>query len=377
MSKIDLDLVYKYLCIKNNSGRILQYRNSGRFENYSHNAQYRIYSSITGETVRCYRQLVQEILSNAVVIDGNNVVEIICFENIESLAHGYLLDSIERKFNIRLEFTGNIVLINFDNNKHAYRFLLFLLCDLIDMTTIIGLNIPSCMLDECHNWYEEKHVLEYSYFNYIELSEEFNEVLPKLGYCINNLAIICEPYKSDIVIVSDIINDISNYQLIIGCRRKRLRKIKKDMYEILGTMQRYLAANNFVYCGQNINYIIEDNEFEYSLKILEIDRELRRYRYPHQYFSFVSCAGLYNGEVLVWQSGNDFDINIFAEKIRCILHAVYGGEVAVVKLVGERITFNFEDKEIASIWTVAQDVLMQNNVKQKRCVIAKMWGINV
>lgn len=368
MNEIDVQKLNNFLYIKTNNGKTVQIRNAYRFECYSKVAFFRLYNRVFFKSCISYREKVKMLLTSKKKIwlsKKNYEVSIYSPKSLEIYSN---LDCVglRNKLNINVCLLSNTLHIDCNNIYLIRRFLLFVLCDFIDLSAMPVIKCSKSVLFACLDWVSSQKIVLDNWPNYIEHYGSLSYLLKICGIIENEGVCFPEPYRSDLVMSSQILNDVLSAGLCFCSVPQKYAIIpqEKNKYEIAQKAQVMLNAVGYFYTELEV---AQGDSHQNAIKIIKFDSRERQIKYPHQRYSF-----LYDSKqkqivgVCLWKSGRNININGFAEDVRRFVDLLYFRKTTW-DFSGEIINGYFLNKKIAKLWSRVTDTYF---IGDKECQLA-------
>jgi len=323
-----------YLFIKSCNGKLSQIRNIYRFECYSEIAKSRLKQRIIKSKMMDYRPVVKTIIKSAYVDEIENVIisndSIKIFESID-------FNKLKSKLGISATLSQNKLFLNGDNPIILARFILFVVCDFIDLSSNFEVKLTMNILEYCLGWFDKKIEFNRS-LDYLNLSAPVAELSDICGVNALGDSFICQPYRSDIVVISTIIGDLFSADIAffsdLNKANKQTASLTSNDFDYIEAIQNGLNYLGYTYSKIDKSFQNEDEQIVVS------DKKMRNISYAHKFYDVCeNSIGLFDG-VIIWYSGYNIDINSFAEDIRRLV------DLSLKKT----LSWNFCGPEIIGRW---------------------------
>lgn len=340
--------IYDYLFIKASEGKIQQIRSIYRFECYSALAIKRLTSRAVTEELKDYRSTIKAKIEEAAIGENNEIYS----KASKSVYSGLITDKIKDKFEIIVEQANDKLVLKGSNLTILSRFIIFLLCDFIDLDNDVKIKINDEVKAACLDCLEQKIPFD-KLPSYLSLHVSMKELCSICGITIEDGYAICQPYRSDITSKSDIVGDLFSAAISFYEDEKEQAHIEKNKLQIISKIQSGLNYLGYSYCTLEKEYESRDE------KIAVTDKNMRNISYPHKLYSIEKQENNFKG-VTVWYSGYKLDINSFAEEIRRIVDLSLNASLEY-NLCGTEITGKMGERTVARIHLIDKELISAHN----------------
>ena len=281
----------KYLCVKVENGKKVQYRNPDLWEQYSSTAFKRLCTRIEkkGEVFDYWKAVNKVSINESYVEDDRTSIYVYIgnIEKVNAVLEKLDTKSIQTKLGVTINGEKDSIHITTINEEMLIRCTLMLLCDVWDMGINLKIICNSKLAKDFCN-YIEVHRMNVIFIEN-SIVERYSKEILLCGYYVSNNGIRPQPYRLDTVLASDVLNSLHSMKMVWENRRIFVEnESTTTLYGILKDIQYILQIKRFGW--ENLKGQ-QDMVMEHMYEIdamKNIEKNKSNKKYPHRSYTFTN-----------------------------------------------------------------------------------------
>lgn len=314
----------KYLCVKVENGKKVQYRNPDLWEQYSSTAFKRLCTRIEkkGEVFDYWKAVNKVSINESYVEDDRTSIYVYIgnIEKVNAVLEKLDTKSIQTKLGVTINGEKDSIHITTINEEMLIRCTLMLLCDVWDMGINLKIICNSKLAKDFCN-YIEVHRMNVIFIEN-SIVERYSKEILLCGYYVSNNGIRPQPYRLDTVLASDVLNSLHSMKMVWENRRIFVEnESTTTLYGILKDIQYILQIKRFGW--ENLKGqqdMVREHMYEIDA-MKNIEKNKSNKKYPHRSYTFTNIDND-SARLLIWGCGAVKAINGIAADIREIFDLI-------------------------------------------------------